>query len=355
MAKLSLVMIVKNESKSIERCLESVKNVVDEMIVVDTGSTDNTKELALSHGAKLYDFPWINDFSAARNFALNKASGEWNLVLDADEYLLEGTKSAIDEFINHNDAIGRIKIINKFSYANEVRHSNKFISRLFPKGVFFEGKIHEQLVSDLPRINTNIEVYHEGYFQTNKTERNLALLLNELNNNQQNTYIMYQIARQYRLSKQYHLADEYFHRCYGGIKEGVPYRESFIIDYLYNIISYGNLHAGIAIIAQEEECLSDNTDFHFVCGLFYMELIFSDLNRYLEMLPRIEVEYKKCLELGDRNNHSGVVGTGSFLPAYNLGVFYETIGQLHNARVFYEQSSNHNYEPAKKRLKNLLL
>lgn len=355
MTKLSLVMIVKNESESIEKCLESVKNVVDEMIVVDTGSTDHTKEVALSHGAKLYDFTWINDFSAARNFALSKASGDWNLVLDADEYLLQDAKKSIYDFINNNDAVGRIKIINKFTHANEVRHSTIFISRLFPKGAFFEGKIHEQLVSDLPRINTNIEVYHEGYFHTNKTERNLTLLLNELKNNQQDTYIMYQIARQYRLSKQYHLADQYFHSCYQEIKEELPYRESFIIDYLYNIISYGNLYEGIALIDQEEKCLSDNTDFHFVCGLFYMELIFSDSNKYLEMLPRIEAEYKKCLELGERNNRSGVVGTGSFLPAYNLGVFYETTGQLHKARAFYEQSADQNYEPAQKRLENLSL
>ncbi len=82
---LSLCMIAKNEEDNIERALMSVRPVVDEMIVVDTGSTDRTKEIAQALGANVYDFKWTNDFSAARNFSFSKASGRWILVLDADE------------------------------------------------------------------------------------------------------------------------------------------------------------------------------------------------------------------------------------------------------------------------------
>jgi tetratricopeptide (TPR) repeat protein len=84
---LSLCMIVKNEEENIERSLLSVKPMVDEMIVVDTGSTDNTKDIARSLGAKVYDFQWTESFSDARNFSLSKASGKWILVLDADEII----------------------------------------------------------------------------------------------------------------------------------------------------------------------------------------------------------------------------------------------------------------------------
>ena len=74
--KLSASLIVKNESSCLAKCLQSIQGV-DELIVVDTGSTDNTKEIAASFGATLYDFPWIDDFAAARNFSLSKCTGAW--------------------------------------------------------------------------------------------------------------------------------------------------------------------------------------------------------------------------------------------------------------------------------------
>jgi glycosyltransferase involved in cell wall biosynthesis len=87
MNKLSLCTIVKNEENSLPQCLHSVKDVVDEMVVLDTGSTDRTVEIAEQLGAKVYHYEWCNDFSAARNEALKYVSGEWILVLDADEVL----------------------------------------------------------------------------------------------------------------------------------------------------------------------------------------------------------------------------------------------------------------------------
>ncbi|HYF75279.1 MAG TPA: glycosyltransferase family 2 protein, partial [Candidatus Nitrosocosmicus sp.] len=87
---VSLCMIVKNEEKFLENCLKSVKDFVDEMIVVDTGSADRTVEIAKSHNARVFYFEWINDFAAARNYALDQATGEYVLVMDADEYLEQG-------------------------------------------------------------------------------------------------------------------------------------------------------------------------------------------------------------------------------------------------------------------------
>ena len=84
---LSLCMIVKNEAKALPKCLKSVKNVVDEMIVLDTGSTDKTPKIAAKFGAKVHHYQWCNDFSAARNEALKYVSGDWVLILDADETL----------------------------------------------------------------------------------------------------------------------------------------------------------------------------------------------------------------------------------------------------------------------------
>lgn len=101
---ISLCMIVKNEEKNLPRCLDSVKDVVDEMIIVDTGSSDKTKEIARSYGAKVFDFKWIDDFAAARNYSLEKATGEWILVLDADEELEENTKISLRAELKNSSA-----------------------------------------------------------------------------------------------------------------------------------------------------------------------------------------------------------------------------------------------------------
>ena len=102
MIKLSLCMIVKNEEAVLERCLESAagknnrqENPTDEIIIADTGSTDGTKKIAEAYGAKIYDFPWKNDFSAARNFAFSKATGDYILWLDADDYISDEARKKL--------------------------------------------------------------------------------------------------------------------------------------------------------------------------------------------------------------------------------------------------------------------
>lgn len=94
MVTISLCMIVKNEAEVLERCLASVADLMDEIIIVDTGSTDATKEIASRYTARIYDFPWVDDFSLARNFAFEKASCDYIYSADADEFLDEKNRKA---------------------------------------------------------------------------------------------------------------------------------------------------------------------------------------------------------------------------------------------------------------------
>ena len=89
MASISLCMIVKNEEAVLKRCLDSIADLMDEIIIVDTGSTDRTKEIAADYTSKIYDYRWANDFSAARNFSFSKATMEYIYAADADEVLDE--------------------------------------------------------------------------------------------------------------------------------------------------------------------------------------------------------------------------------------------------------------------------
>ena len=99
--RLSQCMIVKNEEKNIERALSWGKELMWEQIVVDTGSTDRTVEIAERMGAKIYHFTWIDDFAAAKNYAIQKASGNWIAFLDADEYMLPEDVQKLPRTISH--------------------------------------------------------------------------------------------------------------------------------------------------------------------------------------------------------------------------------------------------------------
>ena len=349
--KLSLVMIVKNESKRLARCLESVKGIVNEIVIVDTGSTDTTKQIAESFNAKIYHFQWINDFSAARNYALNQSSGDWNLVLDADEYITNDCSAVIKEFMQNGNHIGRVRILNQFIDDGEEKHSQSFISRIIPRGVFYEGMIHEQIISDLPRVIINVDVEHDGYIEaSNKKERNLKLLHLALEKNSKDPYMLYKIGNEYTVAKNYEKADFYFSQCYTLALTNEIYRPMMVVGFLYNLIKISKLEDALKVIDNEKARLADYPDFRFVSGFFYMELIFKYPDKYLHLLPLIEKEYETCLALGDSIQFDGVVGTGTFYASYNLGVFYEVTGNLGKAKEYYLKAADYGYIPAQKRL-----
>ena len=185
---ISLTLIARDEGAHIERCLKSASGLAEEMIVVDTGSTDQTKQIAMACGAKVLNFAWIDDFSAARNHALEAARGKWILVLDADEYLPPASVEAIRELTSSADASDRAyHLVNKSTTDDGRTGISGLIVRLFPNDprVRYEWPVHEQVATSLLRANipietTQIEIIHTGYSSPEvnaaKQERNLRIL-----------------------------------------------------------------------------------------------------------------------------------------------------------------------------------
>jgi glycosyltransferase involved in cell wall biosynthesis len=185
---LSLCMIVKNEQKHLARCLQSVKPVVDEMIVVDTGSSDRTKDIATAFGAKVFDSPWTGDFSVARNYSLAQATGDWVLILDADEVIARQDHEELRKLITSKsslpmayDFVTRNYIVpvhvtgwkaNDGKYPEEEAgtgwaHSLKV--RLFPRDarIKFVNPVHELVETSIRQINMRIKnsaipIHHYG-------------------------------------------------------------------------------------------------------------------------------------------------------------------------------------------------
>lgn len=184
---ISVAVIVKNEELVIKRCLKSLNNFADEIILVDTGSDDDTLKIAQTFTNEIYHFEWINDFSAARNFAISKCKGKYILIMDADEYIDEIQANEYKKWLEKekkSDYESYIVNIHNFSETLEiVTHQTIRLIKNNPNNKFV-GKIHEQIVA--PNYSHSpIEIYHTGYFSSiidskNKVDRNYNMLLNEI-------------------------------------------------------------------------------------------------------------------------------------------------------------------------------
>lgn len=376
--KINLVMIVKNEERTLERCLKAAKPLVDDIIIADTGSADRTVEIARQMGAAVYPFTWVNDFSAARNFALEKSDGDWNLVLDADETVRWGSGAAAGavslqeasdrrrglERILADGArtrrgkwLGGITIYDAFLDEEDgISVSVSVLPRLLPRGMRYTGAIHEQPEGDHPCCCIPIEIDHDGYLQEGKGERNLTYLEQAAADHPGDSYYHFQLASTLRNLKRLEESLVPFRDFYRLTKPGDGYRAGGIVLYLYTLLDIGTsacLDEAGKIVEKEGAALGGWSDFCFVCGLFYMKRVLSDVERYIGLLPNIEKCYQRCLELGECPEKGGVVGTGSFKAAYNLGAWYEVSGQMELAVRYYRMAAEEGYGKAAERLKML--
>jgi len=187
--RLTVCIIAKNEEQFLGQCLQSVRGVANQIIVVDTGSTDRTVEIAREHGAEVYSFPWCDDFSAARNAGLEHATGDWILALDADEEMPAAQHEALRADMKKPGAIAyRLPLTNR---GREIE-GQSFLPRLFRNvpGAYYFGRIHEQVFPTLVkychawglgiRLGT-AQLLHHGYAKDvvqdrKKIERNLRML-----------------------------------------------------------------------------------------------------------------------------------------------------------------------------------
>lgn len=190
--KVSAIYIAKNEANNIARSLESVKDAVDELILVDTGSTDNTVEIFRSFGGKVYHQAWKNDFSAPRNLALSKATGEWLILLDADEYFSPETAGNIRKIIS--DAKKDVLMVNIVNIDAETNDVNDYFYNVRivrnQEGLYYSGRIHEHIclrdrvIDSIEKIPADkLTIIHTGYSSKNivkKAERNLTILHQEI-------------------------------------------------------------------------------------------------------------------------------------------------------------------------------
>lgn len=234
MGTLSVCIIAKNEEKIIGRCLESIQSIADEVIVVDTGSTDQTLTIAKKYNAISLEMLWENDFSKARNLGLEKATKDWILILDCDEYLEETECEKLKILLNTPSDLEayHFRILN---YIGGRVSSTAMVLRLFRnrKEYRFEGKIHEQIINSIARLSgtkclkeIDISIKHDGYdnalySQKDKSKRNLDLLLS-YEESKRDGYYYYSLGNEYARIKELHKAIACYRR--------VTYKLEYVLD-----------------------------------------------------------------------------------------------------------------------------
>lgn len=351
MIPISLCMIVKNEERNLNKCLDCISDYVDEIIIVDTGSKDKTKEVASKYTDKVYDFVWVDDFSRARNFSISKATNDWILVLDADEFITYFDKFQVQKFMSRNEkTIGRIEIIEVISHnqcTGEIQKVRERIGRLFNSKYYkYEGLIHEQVVPMDGIIRKNeyisISVDHVGYTseevsRKNKWERNKKLLEKSIEENSNDPYLYYNLGKVHYLTKNYADAIEVFDKAMKfNIDYDVEYVQDLVITYGYSLLSLHKYEEALKILKYESYYRSF-ADFYFLIGLIEMNIAnFEEAISY----------FKKSIGKTEK-----VVGTSSYLSYYNIGVIFEVMGNVGQALYYYEKCGE--YKPASIRISEI--
>lgn len=321
--KISLCMIVRNEEKMLADCLKSVQTKVDEIIIVDTGSEDRTKEIAYSFGCRIFDFPWNKDFSAARNFSLSKATSPFILVLDADERLLnpEELKDSIRQ--SQADTGGWFIEILSESGTNQNSPDNykNSLIRLFINhtNIKYSGRIHEQIVESIlsngyKLENTNLKVHHLGYKITevdlrNKQIRNLEILNEAISENPNDGYSLFQRAKTYLALNQLQNAEKDIQASLNNIIPG-----NIVMPQAMNygaIIAFrnGDYKSAIERASKSLEIIPEQTFANFVLGEVYFSM-----NNFKMAIQN----YSKMLIEMSKNNFVAKLSGDYYLPPEQL-------------------------------------
>lgn len=344
---LSICIIVKNEEENLRRCLQKLKPLNYEIVVIDTGSSDHSKVVAMEYTNKVYDFVWCDDFSKAKNYAIQKATNQYILVVDSDEFLIDIKKKKMEELIiKYPYKVGKIYRRNIFESKEHSYLGNEWVNRLFLKEKFhYVGKIHEQVEAytkeEYMTYNLPIFFEHNGYNgdkkRKEKSERNIYLLQQALKE-EESPYIYYQLGKSYYFQKNYKIAVDYFEKAISyDLNPKLEYVQDLVETYGYALLNAEQQKKALMLENVYQE-FSGNADYIFMLANVYLQ------NGFFEQAIKafeIVVNFKTCK----------IEGVNSYLAYYNIGIIYECMKNEKKALEYYKKCGNYNF--AIDRIKNL--
>lgn len=350
MLPLSVCIIAKNEEKHIGECLKRLSPFHFEIVVVDTGSTDRTLEIAKTYTDRIYHFEWCDDFSAARNFCIKKASHDWILSLDSDEYIEALDLSALSRCMEtYPESAGRILIRSRFVQGSQASFERMRVSRLADRRHFhFAGAIHEQLEARhlsraKPAFDAPVTVLHVGYDEREsdmkaKSRRNISLLNALLEREGPDPYLYFQLGQSFRRLGEPERALESFDAGLSmDVDPSLDYVKTMVESYGYTLLDLKKCREALGL-TELYDVFAVRADFVFLMGLVYMNN---------GLFDAAITEFQKSLVMEE----FAVDGVNSYMSCYNIGVIYECTGRIHEALDYYKKCGD--YPPARKRIKAL--
>lgn len=358
MSPISICIIMKNEEKNIGNCLQALtahgfgpNGTYGEIVLVDTGSTDRSIEIAGKYLPKIHHFEWISDFSAAKNYAAGCAQNDWIISIDADESMQSFDADAVQEFmLLHKDHIGSLHFIITSEENHMTTKGNYRLGRMYHrKHYHFTGPVHEQL-TPIDRSHPYascplpVSVFHNGYAEdpqtlSQKAARNNEILFRELEKAPDNPYLYFQIGQSYMLCRDMEAAYEWFGKGLAyDIDPKLEYAQMMVIGYGECMLATGREQEALSLLSVYDD-FCDTPEFIFLIGQIYM-----NNNMYLKAYT----EFLKCLSMKPNRTE----GVTTFFAYHNIAVINEALGNRDMAIEFYKKAGD--YPRSKERLKELL-
>lgn len=352
---LSACLIVKNEAFILDKCLSSLEGVVDEIIVVDTGSTDQTVEIAKKYTDQIFHYEWDNNFANARNESLRHANGKYILVIDADEYFDDKHKEEVRPFLETNEIAGGFLTVNNFtgSFNRKIENTPVLLLRIIRKGYYYSEAIHEQLdskifKSEYPIVNVPGVLSHIGYMteiiaMKNKKDRNMEILEKLLNERPEDSFQRLNFAAEFirfgdfekalELVKQNYQEFDIFNQLQQGIQiKGnehlVARNYKFYIVCLYNL---GRYEEEIEIAKEALSILPMVTDY-----IYFIAVAYNHLGKWHEA----KEWFVRSIKQGDMkvNLYEMTVGAGGYMAYFGLASVWGLLGDEQLARKYFLRS-----------------
>ena len=343
--RVALVMIVRDEAARVERAIASARPFVDDCLVLDTGSRDDTVARARAAGARVVIGHWRDDFSAARNQALDLAGADWHLVLDADECLDDGGEQIAALRARRPDFVGQLEVRSRHDGSDPAATASSWISRILPGRVRYAGRIHEQPQHTLPVRRLPVVVTHDGYLpaaRQAKAGRNAALLERAVAESPGDAYLWYQWGKDHDVYERYADSLRCLDRAESLLPAGSPlpaWAHDLAVRRLHALKQCAR-HA--EAVTRAEQALAQwpgSPDVPFALGDLLLDWAAREPAQADTLLPTIESAWLRCLALGEQPDLEGTVaGRGSHLAAGNLALLYDLLGRPQEAAHYRAQA-----------------
>lgn len=338
---ISLCVIARDEEKNLPRLLKSVQGAVDEVVLVDTGSRDETPEIARAFGARVFHHRWEGDFARARNLSLEKARFSWVLVLDADEELTPQASSELRSLLRRREEEGFfLTCVNLLEEGEEVRHPSFRLFRNRPR-YRFRSAVHEQMAGVVMEAGGRVahlplQFRHHGYLfreavGREKTRRNVEIIRRCLRENPDDSFMRFNLGMEYLRLRNFQGALEEFVRSFRSLPSVWAGYGHMLVRNIAVCLHYLGRHEELRRVVREAQGVY----------LGYTDLVFLEALSYLaeHRFREAEEGFRRCLDMGESSpEYMTEAGVGSHKALCGLGEAREAQGDLEGAVRHYLQA-----------------